>query len=695
MDNNNHHIRKIFIIFIIFSIALIFTSFIVEKAIFDNESKITALDNAEKKVVEREEFFNGFLHSVKADTYYIENSVVFKEFLDNNNEETRKRLYKLLVTLGRFHEEISQLRYIDKDGMEAIRVQRGEDNDFTLISKDKLQDKSQRYYFIDAKTKDPGEVYLSELDLNMEYGKVKTPYHPTLRVLMPFKNKGKFEGILILNYSMKNFLKKLVNSPLYDVILADENGYTLFHHNTENSWGAYKKEKYTIKNDFPDEYKQILSNDFLKTDEFVSKKLDLKLQNNLYLILQFKKSLHDLEKQKRLKRESILSLIVLLFSGIGAFFIIRIFKDTFLNYDEITKLNKKLEEQAHTISEHSIYSQTDVKGIITDASDAFCELSGYSKDELIGNSHNIVRHPDMPSSLYMEIWEKLKNEESWDGEILNKKKDGNPYWVYSMIAPNYDNNRLIGYISTRVNITSQKEIELQEKLLKEKEKFSLLGEMFGSIIHQWKQPLSAISAASSGIKIQSLLGKIDESTVDQYASHIEKSIRFLTETIDTFKNYVQGKKEFKNYPIQHEIEKVVSIMKPMLKDNNITFISNLDEIDDIYFNMITNELAQVLMVLLSNAKDMFEEKHIQEAWIRLELLKDKEKIVLSVEDNAGGIPEDVLPHLFEKYFTTKDDKKGTGLGLYLSKEIIEESLHGELSVENTQNGAKFIIELVL
>jgi len=695
MINNTKHIKKIFIIFFVFTITLVLTSTIVERIMFDNESKITALDNAEKKVFEREEFFKGFLYSKKADIYSLVGSNAFEKFLNNENEDTRRQFNQLLFTLGKFHEDITQLRYIDKDGMELIRTQRDSDNKFIFIPKEKLQDKSKRYYFVDAKDKEPGEPYFSALDLNVEYGKVEVPYKPTLRTLMPLENKEGFNGVLIVNYSMAGFLKKFANSPLYDVILADENGHTLFHYNTENSWGAYKKEKYTIKNDFPDKYQQILSSDFLRTDEFVSKKLDLDLPKSLYLILQFKKTLNDLEKQKSLEREIILTAIVLLFSGISIFFIIRVYRDIFLNYDEIKKLNEKLEEQSHTISEHSIYSKTDVKGVITDASDAFCELSGYSKDELIGQSHNIVRHPDMPSSTYKEIWKKLKNEESWDGEILNKKKDGSSYWVYSMIAPNYDHNKLVGYISTRVNITSQKEIERQTELLKEQEKLAVLGEMFGNIVHQWRQPLSAISAISNGIKIKSHLGTLDESAVDESAESIEQSVRYLTNTIGTFKTYVQGKKEFKHYPIQDEIKNVITIMQPMIKTQNITLITNLDETEDIYVDMVTNELAQVLMVLLSNAKDILEEKDVEEPWIKLELHKDEERIVISVEDNAGGIPDDVLPQLFKKYFTTKGDTKGTGLGLYMSKEIIEESLHGKLYVENTKNGAKFFIELAL
>ncbi len=695
MTQTNRHLSKIFLIFFIFTITLIVTSILFERTLFDDESKLTALDNAENKVFEREEFFNGFLHTMKADIHALASSSAFVNFLDQDNEATREKLKQLLFTLGKFHEDITQLRYIDKNGMEVIRLQRNENNTFTFVPKEQLQDKSKRYYFINAKERKQGEIHFSALDLNIEHEKVEIPFNPTIRTLMPMEKRGEFYGLLVVNHTMTEFLKTFANSPLYDVILADDKGHPIFHYKEENSWGAYKKEKYTIKSDFPEQYQEILSHDFLRTDRFVSKKLDLDIANKLYLILQFKQSLYDLEKQKSLTRDIALALIVLLFSGIGIFFIIRVFKDIFFNFDEIQRLNDQLEEQARIISKNSIYSQTDLKGIITDASDAFCELSGYSREELIGKPHNIVRHPDMPSSTFKEIWNRLKNEESWDGEILNRKKDGSPYWVYSMIAPYSEGNKLVGYISNRVNITSEKEIELQDRLLREKEKLSLLGEMFGNITHQWKQPLGVISAASNGMRFKSQLGTLDASTVDQYTNSIEKSIQFLTETINTFKNYVQGKKEFKHYPLQEEIEKVLTIMEPMIKDNNITFISNLHDMKEVSLGMTTNELAQVIMVLISNAKDIFEEKNTQEPWIRLELLKDEEKIVLSVEDNGGGIPDEILPQLFSKYFTTKDEHKGTGLGLYMSKEIIEESFNGKLYVKNTENGAKFFIELPL
>lgn len=696
MGCTHQHIKKIFIIFFLFTLALITMNSLIERALFDSASKITALDNAEKKVFEREEFFKSSLQRMKADIHALVNSSAFASFLQDDTPSSRKDLIHLLSNLGKFHLDINQLCYLDKDGMEIIRARRTSDDGFAFLPDDKLQDKSKPYYVTEINTRQINEIYFSSLDLNVEDGKVTSPFQPTIRALIPVAIEGKLSGTLIINYSMDGFLKKFVNSPLYDVILADQDGYPIYHYNQEYSWGAYLDQPYSIKQDFPILFDDILSHELLRTDDFVSKKLNLNLHNKLYLILQFKQEMHETEQTENFKRKLILSLIVLLLSGISTYFILKIFKDFFLNYDEINHLNEQLEEHAHTISEHTIYSQTDLDGIITEVSDAFCKLSGYTRKELIGSSHNIVRHPDMPAKTYKELWETLKQGKSWDGEILNRTKEGDPFWSYTMISPHYDeHNTLIGYFSTRVNITSEKEVQMQDRLLKEQEKLAILGQMFENIVHQWRQPLSVITATTNSLRVSSQLGSLTPSQVEESTNGIEKSIHYLIDTITTFKNYIQGSQKLLSYPIQDEIQKVLTIMEPMLKVRGISLSTNLDTAGTLNFTMRSNELAQVLMVLFSNAKDVFEEKQTQEPWIRLELLQQGQKILLSVEDNAGGIPKKVLPRLFTKYFTTKDEHKGTGLGLHMSKEIIEKSFGGKLYVQNTENGAKFIIELNL
>lgn len=361
-------------------------------------------------------------------------------------------------------------------------------------------------------------------------------------------------------------------------------------------------------------------------------------------------------------------------------------------------LQEKITKQAGIITETGLYTETDLYGIITDTSDSFCELSGYSKEELIGKPHSIIRHEDMSSTIFKDMWSKFENQNSWNGDILNKKKNGEIFWVRSHISPLYDKNKShIGYISSRVDITSLKEVGKQDMLIKSQEKLAILGDMFGAISHQWKQPLQIIAITMANIKMKLELGILEDSDVSKCADNIDDTVQYLSDTMDTFKHYVQGKKELKNFPIQDELHKVVSILEPIMKSKGINLKCNYKEIENIYVKMFTNELSQVIMVLLNNAKDVLLEKSVEKPWVNLMLSSDEanNKVCITVEDNAGGIPDEISTKMFNKYFTTKDDSNGTGLGLYMSKEIVEDSLNGKIWFKNTANGAKFYIDLPL
>ena len=132
----------------------------------------------------------------------------------------------------------------------------------------------------------------------------------------------------------------------------------------------------------------------------------------------------------------------------------------------------------------------------------------------------------------------------------------------------------------------------------------------------------------------------------------------------------------------------------MLKDKDINLIQNIDE-ESVKIKLVKGELTQVLINIINNAKDALVERHVENPWIKIELKKQKEHALITIEDNAGGIPKDILPKIFDQYFTTKDDEKGTGLGLHMSYQIINDSFKGNLYVENSPFGAKFFIDIPL
>ncbi len=367
-----------------------------------------------------------------------------------------------------------------------------------------------------------------------------------------------------------------------------------------------------------------------------------------------------------------------------------------INFD-VTKeksQEKMILKQAKTLSEHVIYSRTNENGIITDVSELFCKISGYSREELIGKPHNIVRHPDTPKELFKELWSYLKAGKVWQGEIKNKNKDGTYYWVLSTMSLEYDENgNLIGYISIRTDITYKKDLELKQIQLMEQSKLASLGEMIGNIAHQWRQPLSVISTAATGIKLQHELGALDPKTLEDELEMINDHAQHLSQTINTFRDFIKEDKESTEVILQDRIRNTFKILNASLSNNHIKVINKIDDKEPIKVKLILGELAQVIMNIINNSKDALLINKIQNPTIIIDVIKKENKAILTIEDNAGGIKEDILPHVFEPYFTTKHQSQGTGLGLYMSFNIVKDSLKGNIYIKNTQSGAKTFIEL--
>ncbi len=380
--------------------------------------------------------------------------------------------------------------------------------------------------------------------------------------------------------------------------------------------------------------------------------------------------------------------------------------------DKIEKQVKELQKSIDIISDNVIYSRTDPKGFITYASKAFCKISGYSYEELIGKPHNIIRHMDMPNDAFKGMWETIQSGKNWTGEVKNLKKDKSFYWVKAYISPEYDHQgKLIGYAAVRQDITHKKELEelnqnLEKRIILEVEKnrekdlqifqsakMASLGEMIANIAHQWRQPLSAISIMASGMLMAKEAQILNDETLVSYCNKIVENTKFLSQTIDTFRDFIAEKKELKNTLLEKRIQTILSIESISFNHNHIVLIDNVDYNRSTSINLFTGEFDQVLINILNNAKDVLIENQIHNPWIQLGLEDSKEKVIITVEDNGGGIPDEILSHIFEPYFTTKHQSQGTGLGLYMSYKIIVDSLGGKLFAKNSEFGAKFFIEL--
>ncbi len=236
-----------------------------------------------------------------------------------------------------------------------------------------------------------------------------------------------------------------------------------------------------------------------------------------------------------------------------------------------------------------------------------------------------------------------------------------------------------------------REIREKDGMLLEQAKQASMGEMIGNIAHQWRQPLNALGLVLQKIPIFYERNKLDKETLDETIQKGMALVNKMSSTIDDFRYFFKEEKESSDFKLVDTIENCRSLLSTILEQEKIKLHIIVD--DNIQVNGHANELSQVLLNIINNAKDALIEMSIPDARITITAHTDDEKVIIDIEDNAGGIPETIINKIFDPYFTTKEEGKGTGIGLFMSKRIIEESMHGRLSISNTQNGAKFSIVL--
>ena len=245
----------------------------------------------------------------------------------------------------------------------------------------------------------------------------------------------------------------------------------------------------------------------------------------------------------------------------------------------------------------------------------------------------------------------------------------------------------------------EKKVQEQVKLLREKDKMvqrqsqlAAMGEMIDAIAHQWKQPLGAISTAAVGITLKSDMGMpIEKEELYEYSSMIQKQSTHLAETIDEFRSFFRPNTTIHSIVVMKIIESTLELLKGNIKSSNLNIIVDTVK-DDIKIDIIPNEFKHVFINLINNAIDAFKENGIKKREIHIKVSQDKNYTIVKFIDNAGGIPEKIIDTLFNANVTTKEKGKGTGIGLYISKQIIEK-YNGEITVKNTDNGAEFKIKV--
>ena len=290
---------------------------------------------------------------------------------------------------------------------------------------------------------------------------------------------------------------------------------------------------------------------------------------------------------------------------------------------------------------------------------------------LVGDGYDFI---DIKESEIYEI-DKLHDNFKIMMNTLNKHKN-------KLIE---NNNSLENRIKEQVN-----EALLKDKQIQKYSKHAQMGEMIGMIAHQWRQPLTSISAISSNISLKAILGTLNNEIIEDGTNRIVEQCQQMSDTINTFINFVKPSNKKKSFKIAHSINNIIEIMGVQLVTHNIDV--NRDDIDE-ELTLIGYEdlLEQVIINILANSRDAFDELNINNKVIKISVKNHNQIPLIIIEDNAGGIDKKVKDRIFNPYFTTKKEGKGTGLGLYMSLDIMRKSFNGDLTHKNSENGSIFSI----
>ena len=257
------------------------------------------------------------------------------------------------------------------------------------------------------------------------------------------------------------------------------------------------------------------------------------------------------------------------------------------------------------------------------------------------------------------------------------------------------------YLNENLQITidkKTKELLEKEAILNQQAKMAAMGEMIENIAHQWRQPLSVISTISSSLKIKKEMNILDDKEFYEALQSINKTSEHLSNTIDDFRNFFSPNKEMNKFYVSQLIKKSKDLIKSRFDKFNIKVIENIDDIEILSYQ---NELFQVILNLFSNSIDVLSSNEIENKIIYIKIYHDENNLYIEFLDNGGGIKDEFINRVFEPYFTTKHKSQGTGIGLYMSLQIVTKHLNGEISVKNDtfiENniayfGAKFTILL--
>jgi len=344
---------------------------------------------------------------------------------------------------------------------------------------------------------------------------------------------------------------------------------------------------------------------------------------------------------------------------------------------EIDKREDTLEKSLNSFK--SLFNSTmesivlSKNGIIVDVNDVSVKLfNAKSKNDFLNKNIFDFIEPSFHKMVKENL---IKNTEPYEVELIkfdNKK-------LQALVQ-----GKIIQFEGEEIRLTAVIDItELKQKdqLIFQQSKMASMGEMIGNIAHQWRQPLNTISTCASGIKFEKEFGILEDNRVVSTMDIIVENTQFLSKTIDDFRNFFKSDKKEENFAIKPVVKRALKLLDASIKSHDIEIKEEYLE-EEFYYKGLSNEFIQVIINILNNSRDAFESNHVDK---RLIVISEKMKLhnyTLEIKDNAGSIPENIIDKIFDPYFTTKHKSQGTGIGLYMSHQIIVDHMQGNISARN-------------
>jgi PAS domain S-box-containing protein len=328
---------------------------------------------------------------------------------------------------------------------------------------------------------------------------------------------------------------------------------------------------------------------------------------------------------------------------------------------------------------------TDAEGKMVYVNPAFEKASGFTKEELIGGDPNLLSSKKYPGEFWQRVWSVISTGRVWNGEIENRRKNGDPLYTQLLISPIIDNEgKVVGYLGSHRDITEQKQLEQQ---LMHSQKMESIGTLAAGIAHEVGNPLASISSI-----VQVLLRTISDDFAKDKLGLVEAQVHRITKIIRDLVDFSRPS----NYQIQptdivKTLTDAVEIVKMGRKAKEITFVTHVRRQLPL-LSLVPDQISQVFINILLNAVDALQGKR---GTITSEVERDEERVRVTITDNGQGIAPENMSKVFEPFFTTKPVGEGTGLGLWVSYGIVR-SFGGEITVTSAWGqGTSFCIIIPL